>query len=46
MHARAVAKQLVIQLVELRLIVGKAGIVGRLRTGHDGSILDQFVNGA
>ena len=45
-HARAVAKQFVVQLLELRLVVGEAGIVGGLRTGHDGAILHQFVNGA
>ena len=46
MHARAVAEQFVVQLVELRLIVGQAGIVGRLRPGHHRARLHQFVNRA
>ena len=44
MHARAVAKQLVVQQLELGLVVGQAGIVGRLRPRHHCAFLHQLVD--
>ena len=39
MHASAFAKQFVVQLAELRRIVGKTGVICRLRSGNNRSIL-------